>query len=537
MPTEALSCPGFIDPLCQIVGGVGGSAVSSVAGSAASDVLGALSAWVVNGATWLLGQVGHLLADTTSIDLRAGWFKDHYRVMVGLTGVVLLPLLLLSVVQAVYRQSTSALVRVVLVQLPLAALLSAVAVQLVQLGLTVTDNLSSSVAASAGGDVQQLLSGVAGQLANQSASGDGAVPAFVLLLGALLVALGGFALWLELLVRASAVYVAVLFLPLALASLVWPPISHWCRRLVDTLIALVLSKFVVVAVLSLATGALAAGTGSGFSSVLEAGALLLLATFVPFTILRLVPAFEAGAVHQLEDARRRSTAAATTVPRHAAAYALRAARLASFDPGSVGSGAGAGSELAGDTAEGGATHDVLAAGGTASPPSTARGTIGAASGPGGRIPVGAGRATHAAGAATGRAGSGEDMGGVEGIGEWQSSTEATEAFAAIARGQGPLSAAELRGAGLSAGRSPASALRPTDPEHHEWITGTTVAPPPAEPGPPAPTGGSTDRGTHVIGRDELGPKIVWVPPASEGPHVPPPPVVVHRNRPGQKPGG
>ena len=68
--------------------------------------------------------------------------------------------------------------------------------------------------------------------------------------------------WVELLIRAAAVYVAVLFLPLALASLAWPAIAHWCRRLVDTLVALVLGKFVIVSVLSLAAGALAGGTGS-----------------------------------------------------------------------------------------------------------------------------------------------------------------------------------------------------------------------------------------------------------------------------------
>ncbi len=81
------------------------------------------------------------------------------------------------------------------------------------------------------------------------------------------------------------------------------------RRLVETLAALILSKFVIVAVLSLAAGALASGTagtgvhGAGFSSVLAGGALLLMATFVPFAILRMIPAVEAGAVGHLEGLR------------------------------------------------------------------------------------------------------------------------------------------------------------------------------------------------------------------------------------------
>ncbi len=182
-------------------------------------------------------------------------------------------------------------------------------------------------------------------MASQAASGP--APAFVVLLGALLVAFGAFMLWVELLVREAAVYVAVLFLPLGLASLVWPAISHWCRRLVDTLVALILSKFVIVAILALAAGAIASGGGTGFAPVLAGGALLLLAAFTPFTLLRLVPAVEAGAVHQLEGSRQRVQQAAVPAPRSAASYALRRARESSFVTGEPGTGRGSDYEAPG----------------------------------------------------------------------------------------------------------------------------------------------------------------------------------------------
>src|SRR6202042_1006596 len=144
-------------------------------------------------------------------------------------------------------------------------------------------------------DVNSLLTGVTSGLV--TAAGDPTIASFVLLLIALLIAVAAFVLWLELLIRAAAVYVAVLFLPLALATLVWPSVSHWCRRLVETLAALILSKFVIVATLSLAASAVSSGAvggtsggaGSGFASVLAGGALLVLSTFVPFAILRLIP--------------------------------------------------------------------------------------------------------------------------------------------------------------------------------------------------------------------------------------------------------
>lgn len=331
-PAVVSPCTGFLAPVCQAAGGVG----SGLLGSGAGAVLNALSGWVVEGAAWLLGQVGAAISSSTAIDLGAGWFTSHYRTMVGLAAVVVLPLLLLSVVQAVYRQSATVLVRVAVVQLPLALVLAAAAVELVQLALSATDALSSTISAGAGGEIQQALSEVATTLATQATGGP--APAFVVLLGALTVAFGAFMLWVELLVREAAVYVAVLFLPLALASLVWPAISHWCRRLVDTLVALVLAKFVIVAVLSLAVGALAADTGTGFASVLGGGALLLLAAFTPFTLLRLVPAIEAGAVHQLEGARQRVRQAFGSAPRSAASFALRRARESSFVPGEPGTG-------------------------------------------------------------------------------------------------------------------------------------------------------------------------------------------------------
>jgi hypothetical protein len=115
--------------------------------------------------------------------------------------------------------------------------------------------------------------------------------------------------------------VVTLFFPLALASLVWPAISHWCRRLVETVAALVLSKFVIVAVLSLAVGALGTAGGS-LSSELAGGALLLLAGFAPFTLLRLVPMVESGAAHQLEGVRHRVQHNVLAGPRSAVQFAL-----------------------------------------------------------------------------------------------------------------------------------------------------------------------------------------------------------------------
>ena len=319
----AAGCTGLdaLNPVCQ-AGSIGGS----IASSGFEAVLSGISQWVASGAEWLLGQIGDVLSSTTTVDVGASWFRTHYGQMTALAGVVILPMLLASTLQAVVRQNPGQLVRTFLLQLPLALLLAVVAIQIVILSLSATDAMSDAVAGGTNADVTSLLSGVTTGLV--SAAADPTIASFVLLLVGLLIAVAAFVLWLELLIRAAAVYVAVLFLPLALATLVWPAVSHWCRRLVETLAALILSKFVIVATLSLAAGAISSGTagtgthGSGFSSVLAGGALLVMATFVPFAILRMIPAVEAGAVAHLDGLRERGTAAMTRLPRTAASHAL-----------------------------------------------------------------------------------------------------------------------------------------------------------------------------------------------------------------------
>ena len=349
----AAGCTGLnvLNPVCQL-----GSAGGSLAASGFESVLNSISQWVASGAEWLLGQIGAVLVSTTTIDVGATWFRTHYGQMTALAGVVILPMLLISTVQAIVRQDASQLVRTYLVRLPLALLLGVVSIQIVIMGLSVTDEMSAAVAGGAGADVTTLLSAVTKGLV--AAAADPTIASFVLLLIALLIAVAAFVLWIELLIRAAAVYVAALFLPLALATLVWPAISHWCRRLVETLAALILSKFVIVAVLSLAAGAVSSGVagggasgseGAGIQGILAGGALLLMATFTPFAILRLIPAVEAGAVGHLEGLRQRGVAAATHLPRTAASHALHEglgalgdARLMAQTAGAgVGAGAGA----------------------------------------------------------------------------------------------------------------------------------------------------------------------------------------------------
>ena len=324
-----------------VSGGAGAAqhAVGNILGLSAGALLQAIASWVATGAVWLLDRVGLVLSSTTGVDLGSSWFGARLAIMSELAASVMLPMLLCAVIQAVYRQNAGALLRTFLLNLPIALLFTGVAVELVRIGMVVTDAMSNRFLAAAGVDTRHLLAPVAAVLLAVS----GGAPGFAVFLGSTLVAGTAMVLWLELIVRAAAITAASLFLPLVLAALVWPAIGHWARRLADTLAALVLSKLVIAAVISLAVGAVEGGlseqgsAGTKFGDVVVGIALLLLATLSPFVLLRLIPAIESGAVSHLEGTRNRLRQAVepTAVKAASHAYDLVNRNKKSDDPSAL----------------------------------------------------------------------------------------------------------------------------------------------------------------------------------------------------------
>jgi hypothetical protein len=90
----------------------------------------------------------------------------------------------------------------------------------------------------------------------------------------------------------------VLMLPLAFAAMVWPARRIWAIRAVELLVALVMSKFAIVAVLSLGGAALSSGAslaGHSLTAALAGVVLLIMGAFAPWALLRLLPLAEVAA--------------------------------------------------------------------------------------------------------------------------------------------------------------------------------------------------------------------------------------------------
>lgn len=297
--------PFLIDQVCEAgktVAGKAGEIATAPVRAAAGGAVDMITNWVADGARWLLGRVMGFIDNSTTIELRAEWFEERYRFMVGIALLVVLPMLLLATIRAIMNQDGSQLARSFFVHLPVAALATFVAIVLTQSLLVITDAMSAAVAEEIAGDVSAIYDGV-----NETLDGGvgAAASSFALFFGSLFLIIGAFFVWLELLVRSAAVTVSVFFLPVVLAGLVWPAISHWTRRLIETLVALILSKFVIVSVISLASAALSDPGRGGFASIMGAAALMLMAAFSPFALLKLMPLAEGAAVSHLEGAGRR----------------------------------------------------------------------------------------------------------------------------------------------------------------------------------------------------------------------------------------
>jgi hypothetical protein len=276
-----------------LLGGGGGGAGSKAAAIAS---LAAIGAWVTGGARVALTDTAKVLGETTDPRLGSTWFSAAYWRMAAIAAVLTLPFLFAAAVQALMRSDLALLARAALGYLPLSLLAVGIAAPLAALLLAACDEMSvivSSAAGHAGTHFLERLATITGGLIAFARS-----PFLAFLIG-LLTAAAAIALWIELLIREAAVYIVVLMMPLAFAALVWPARRVWAIRAVELLVALILSKFAIVAVLALGGAALdQAGRPTGMLTGLV---LIILGAFAPWALMRLLPLAEVagGAAEQL----------------------------------------------------------------------------------------------------------------------------------------------------------------------------------------------------------------------------------------------
>jgi hypothetical protein len=257
--------------------------------------LAGIGAWVDEGAAGALRVTASLMTTTTRPALQSTWFSAAYWRVGTLSTLLTLPFLFAAGVHALVRSDLAMLGRAAFGLLPLAMLGVAIAAPLTMLMLRATDEMCAFVAAAGGHSDSTFFARAAADITTRSLVDQNPFVAFVV---GLITVAATLSLWMELLIRAAAVDVIVLLLPLFFAAMVWPARRVWAVRAIETLIALILSKLAIVAVLTLGGGALAAvdrGGTPGLTALLTGTTLILLAVLSPWALLRLLPLHEVAA--------------------------------------------------------------------------------------------------------------------------------------------------------------------------------------------------------------------------------------------------
>lgn len=337
---------GLFDGLLNGLGWIWDQTAGRATSAVWDQIVNGLVSWVVNSITWFVGALLQFFDRSSTPSLASNWFaggsigtRAHspYGVVAGLALSVLLLCVLISVVHGLLTGEGPAIVGRLARDVPLSILGIVGTISVVQVLLGTADELATQILAGtqAGAHATTVLHTL-GQF--QASSGQ---PTFVVFLLGLVAVLGAFVLWVELLVRASLLYVLLALSPFAYAAFVWPSARRILHRLAELIVALVFSKVVIAVTLAVAASALASSntsrlaTGEEKIGTLLVGTIMfLLAAFSPFLLLRLFPVVEAAVVaHGISRAPARAT-------QRAMSTALTVSRLAGSS--SVGSPPGTG---------------------------------------------------------------------------------------------------------------------------------------------------------------------------------------------------
>jgi hypothetical protein len=356
------------DPLGAGKALLGGGSKAGVATTALA--LGALGAWAVGGAGFVLHATSTVIGHTTEPQLTSTWFSATYWRVAGIAAVLTLPFLFAAAIQALVQSDITLLIRAAFGYLPVSLLAVAIAAPITMLLLSASDQLAAIVSSAAGHQTVHFLR-FEGAIVGAVAAG---ISPFVVFFLALLTVGAALVLWIELLMRAAAVYVIVLLLPLVFAAFVWPARRVWVVRTVEVLLALIFSKFVIVAVLALGGAALSQGAAHwSFVGAMAGVVLLVLAAFAPWALLRLLPVTEiasaaAGSLRREGHGAMGGAGRADAWANHLGDWANKAAQMKRDAEGGEPGGSGADSAHDGlaDGGGGGTSAGTAAANGTAS---------------------------------------------------------------------------------------------------------------------------------------------------------------------------
>jgi type IV secretion system protein TrbL len=266
------------------------SSLCEAAGDAAGSLVAApfdyFAAGMGNAAAWMFEAVWKVFDTTTMVEVASSGYTKVYNILFGVAVFVMLGFFVLQVIGGMIRREPAALSRATL-GLAKSILGSFVALALLATALEVTDQLCIGIVHAAGtnmgemGDRIALLVAGLGGISLAAPGAGSIVTIFVagLAIGAAVI------VWISLLARKALLLIAIVFAPIALAGSSWDHTRAWVGKWATFVIAVIVSKVVLVVMFLLATAQVSAPIDADLQSVSQpiAGVvLMLIAGFAPY---------------------------------------------------------------------------------------------------------------------------------------------------------------------------------------------------------------------------------------------------------------
>lgn len=264
--------------------------VCNVAVDAAGTVVMAPFAFLAQGmatlAKILFLDVWKVIDTTTYVDVTTDAYTRVYNLIFGIAIFLMLGFFMLQVIGAMIRREPAALTRAAL-GIAKSILASFVALTLLATALEITDQLCIGIVNAAGTNMDEMGDKVGvliGGLTTINLTAPGAGAILTIFLSGMAIA-GAMVVWMSLLVRKALLLLAIVFAPIALAGSSWDHTRSWLSRWATFVIAMILSKLVLVVIFLLATAQVAAPVDADLQSVsqpITGVVLMLMAGFAPY---------------------------------------------------------------------------------------------------------------------------------------------------------------------------------------------------------------------------------------------------------------
>jgi len=311
------------------------ASVCDAVGEGTASLVAAPFDWLANAmgsaAAWLFESVWTAFDTTTLVDVTDPGYIDVYNVLFGVAVFVTLVLFCLQLITGLIHRDPTALARAA-TGLAKSVLGAFVLITITALLLEITDQLTIGIVQASGNTMEGMGDRIAllpaGLTAiNVAAPGVGAI--VTIFLSALAISAAAI-VWFSLLIRKALLLVAIVFGPIALAGATWDAAKGWFAKWVAFVIALILSKLVLVVIFLVAVAQVSAPIDADLASVSDpiAGIVLMfIAAFAPYITYKFISFVGFDMYHAMSSEQEAKSALNRPVPVPAAPMADSAKKI------------------------------------------------------------------------------------------------------------------------------------------------------------------------------------------------------------------